>query len=195
MRHKQVDLLLFWHLTPLFKVQGKWNRMTPSQTHPIHIWPLDCAEVHVFWFKVIYLFLKKPSFGYSVRLHAQLNQITGIVWLCPWIGQQQLSEYTWWENRFIGQSISYTVRCLALYPEQFTSGSHHFSEAPLIRTLGCMETPPPAAAEQLLRESAYGNNPFLLHVMFQSWLQRVKAKVNFPQFLLHHGRDNPHYES
>ena len=44
--------------------------------------------------------------------------------------------------------------------------------------------------EELLRESAYGNNPFLFLSLF-----RVKAKVPFPQFLLHHGRDNPHYES
>ena len=41
----------------------------------------------------------------------------------------------------------------------------------------------------------HGNNPFLLHIAFQSWLQRIKAKIPFPQFLLHHGRDNPHYKS
>ena len=38
---------------------------------------------------------------------------------------------------------------------------------------------------------AYGNNPFLLHVAFQPGLQRVKAKVIFPQFLLHPGWDTP----
>ena len=36
-------------------------------------------------------------------------------------------------------------------------------------------------------ESAYGNNPFLLHVAVQSELQGVKAKAPFPQFLLHLG--------
>ena len=39
----------------------------------------------------------------------------------------------------------------------------------------------PPAAEQLLRwESAYDNNPFLLHVAVHSGLQRVKAEVPFP---------------
>ena len=41
---------------------------------------------------------------------------------------------------------------------------------------------------------AYGNNPFLLYVAFQYGLQRVKAKVPLPQFLLYYGRDNPHYK-
>ena len=77
---------------------------------------------------------------------------------------------------------------------QSTSGPCHFSDAPLFRPPSRMQTPP-AVAEQLLREPAFGNKPFLLHVAFQSGLQRVKAKVPFPQFLLHHGRDNPHHES
>ena len=33
--------------------------------------------------------------------------------------------------------------------------------------------------------------PVLLHVAVQSGVQRVKAKVSFPQFLLYHGRDDP----
>ena len=45
------------------------------------------------------------------------------------------------------------------------------------------------------RQTILGNNPVLLHVAVQSGLQGVKAKVNFPRFLLHHGRDNPHHES
>ncbi|CAL8376871.1 unnamed protein product [Boreogadus saida] len=57
---------------------------------------------------------------------------------------------------------------------------------------GCMRTPL-AVAEQLLRESTYCSNPFLLHVVFQSGLQRVK--VPFREFLLHYGRDDPYYES
>ena len=44
------------------------------------------------------------------------------------------------------------------------------------------------------RETIAGNNPFLLHVVVHV-LQGVKAKVPFPQFILHHGWDNPHYES
>ena len=50
--------------------------------------------------------------------------------------------------------------------------------------------PPPGS-----RASAGDNNPFLLHVVVQSELQGVKAKVLFPQFLLNHGRDIPHHES
>ena len=42
------------------------------------------------------------------RLSVQLSSITAIVWLCYPIRQLQLSEYTcWWENRIIGQSMSY----------------------------------------------------------------------------------------
>ena len=48
-------------------------------------------------------------------------------------------------------------------------------------------------AAGLRQEKIRGNNPFLLHVAVQSG-QGVKAKVPFPQLLLHHGRDNPHYE-
>ena len=40
-------------------------------------------------------------------------------------------------------------------------------------------------------ETIQGNNSFLFHVVVQSGLQGVKAKVPFPQFLLLHGRDNP----
>ena len=50
---------------------------------------------------VLYLFwhLMNPL---SVRLHAQLSQITAIVRLCYSIRQLQLSEYTcWWENRIL----------------------------------------------------------------------------------------------
>ena len=51
------------------------------------------------------------------------------------------------------------------------------------------QMPPSLSAnrrEQLLRESASGNNPFLLLS-----LSRVQAKVPSPQFLLPHGRDTP----
>ena len=40
-------------------------------------------------------------------------------------------------------------------------------------------------------ETIPGNNSFLFHVVVQSGLQGVKAKIPFPQFLLNHGRDNP----
>ena len=44
---------------------------------------------------------------HSVRLHAQLNPIKAIVWLCSTIGQLQLSGSTWrLVNRFIGWSVS-----------------------------------------------------------------------------------------
>ena len=40
---------------------------------------------------------------HSLRLHAQLSQITAIVWLCYSTRQLQLSEYTClWENQIIG---------------------------------------------------------------------------------------------
>ena len=44
-------------------------------------------------------------------------------------------------------------------------------------------------------ERQAGQQSLLLHVAVQLGLQGVKAKVHFPQFLLNHGRDNPHYES
>ena len=44
-------------------------------------------------------------------------------------------------------------------------------------------------------EPTHDNNRFLLHIVVQSGPQRVIAKVPFPQFLLHHGRDNPYYVS
>ena len=52
-----------------------------------------------------------------------------------------------------------------------------------------------ALAAGLRRETIPGNNPFLLHVAVQYGLQGVRAIVPFPQLLLNHGRDNPHYES
>ena len=51
---------------------------------------------------------------------------------------------------------------------------------------------PPAGAPPV--GAAAGDDPILLHVVVQPGLQGVKAKVSFSQFLLNHGRDNPHYE-
>ena len=59
---------------------------------------------------------------------------------------------------------------------------------------GCRGTSTAAAAapRQPPPCSVLADNSFLLHVAVQSGLQGVKAKVPFPQFLLLHGRDNPH---
>ena len=50
---------------------------------------------------------KSQSNSHSVCLHAKLNQIKAIIWLCSSIGQLELSEYTWrWEHPLIGRNMS-----------------------------------------------------------------------------------------
>ena len=49
------------------------------------------------------------------------------------------------------------------------------------------------AAVRLRRETIVGNNPFLLHLALHV-VQGVEGKVPSPQFLLHHGWENPHSE-
>ena len=77
----KVDILQFWHLTPPFKVQGKYIRMHQAKHSQINIWPLDCAEEYVFWLKAIYLFPKKPSLIHWLKipcLGAKFGPDTGL---------------------------------------------------------------------------------------------------------------------
>ena len=90
----------------------------------------------------------------------------------------------------------------------FTPGPYNYSDAPLFRppeqclsyadSSGCSAYDKKRRGEIVWTRSeltaVYWKHCFLLHVVFQSGFHRVKAKVPFPQFL-HHGRDNPHYES
>ena len=60
-----------------------------------------------------------PTFIQSVRLHAQLSQITAIVRLCYSVRQLQLSVYTCGEKiRLLAEACHTRVRYVALYPFQ-----------------------------------------------------------------------------
>ena len=70
----------------------------------------------------------------SVRLHAQLSQITAIVPLCCSIRQLQLSQYTCrWANRITGRSMSYPGTIGGAVPIS-TSGNRNTSDWPLYVT-------------------------------------------------------------
>ena len=64
---------------------------------------------------------------------------------------------------------------------RFISGPCNFSDAPLFRPLGRMR-PSPAGVQP--EESAYDRE-----------VGTTEHQILFPQFHLHHGRDNPHYKS
>ena len=77
----KVDILQFWHLTPLFKVQGKYNQMHQAKHSQIHIWPVDYAEEYVFWLKAIYLFPKKPSLIHWLKIPCLVAKLTKVILL------------------------------------------------------------------------------------------------------------------
>ena len=135
---------------------------------------------------------------HSVRLHAQLNLIKAIARQCSAIGQLQLSSSTL--NSANNNKLRCHSRKMFSVDSQFTSGRYHFSNTPLFRTPPAAEQPEESA---LAREVGTMDSHWQLSAVtslsppcsFQCGLQRVRAKVNFPQFLFLHGRDKPHYKS